>query len=36
MVGLGERPGVTHLVGGVLIVGGVLMTRQKGTVAAEG
>ncbi len=35
MVGLGERPGVIHLVGGVLIVAGVLMTRQGG-VPAEG
>lgn len=34
MVGLGERPGVAHLIGGVLIVGGVLLTR--GEVAAEG
>lgn len=35
MVGLGERPGLVHLAGGVLIVAGVLMTRQ-GAVAAEG
>lgn len=34
VVGLGERPGVAHLIGGVLIVGGVLLTR--GEVAAEG
>ncbi|MBK7594291.1 MAG: DMT family transporter [Gemmatimonadetes bacterium] len=35
IVGLGERPGLIHLVGGVLIVSGVLMTRQGG-VPAEG
>lgn len=34
MVGLGERPGIAHLIGGVLIVGGVLLTRSE--VAAEG
>lgn len=34
MVGLGERPGAAHLVGGVLIIGGVLLTRVA--VAAEG
>lgn len=26
MVGLGERPGIIHVVGGVLIIGGVLLT----------
>ncbi len=36
MVGLGERPGITHLIGGVLIIGGVLATRQKVVPAAEG
>ena len=34
MVGLGERPGVAHLIGGVLIVSGVLLTR--GEAAPEG
>lgn len=34
VIGLGERPGIAHLIGGVLIVGGVLLTR--GEVAAEG
>jgi drug/metabolite transporter (DMT)-like permease len=28
MVGLGERPGLVHVAGGVLIVAGVLLTRQ--------
>ena len=34
MVGLGERPGPAHLVGGLLIVGGVLLTH--GEAAPEG
>jgi drug/metabolite transporter (DMT)-like permease len=34
MIGLGEKPGVWHLVGGVLIVGGVLLTH--GAAAPEG
>ncbi len=28
MIGLGERPGVFHLLGGALIIAGVLMTRR--------
>lgn len=34
MVALGERPGLAHLIGGVLVVGGVLLTRNE--VAPEG
>ncbi len=34
MVGLGERPGVIHIVGGVLIIGGVLLTGRE--AAPEG
>ncbi len=34
MVGLGERPGIVHVVGGALIIGGVLLTGK--TVAPEG
>ncbi len=30
MVGLGERPGLVHLVGGGLIIAGVLMSRRGG------
>ena len=33
MVGLGERPGVFHLVGGALIIAGVLMTRRPAPAA---
>jgi drug/metabolite transporter (DMT)-like permease len=29
MVGLGERPGIIHLVGGALIIGGVLLTGKS-------
>ena len=35
MVALGERPGMIHVVGGVLIVGGVLLTGH-GVAAPEG
>lgn len=34
MVGLGERPGLVHVVGGALIIGGVLLTGR--TPAPEG
>lgn len=34
MVGLGERPGLIHIVGGVMVVAGVLLTRHQ--VTAEG
>ncbi|MES2125575.1 MAG: EamA family transporter [Gemmatimonadota bacterium] len=34
MVALGERPGLAHLIGGVLVVSGVLLTRKE--VAPEG
>ena len=36
MVGLGERPGLAHVVGGGLIVAGVLLTRQGVPQPAEG
>jgi drug/metabolite transporter (DMT)-like permease len=29
MIGLGERPGLFHLLGGALIIAGVLMTRRR-------
>lgn len=35
MVGLGERPGWAHVAGGVLIVSGVLLTRERRTENRE-
>lgn len=35
MVGLGERPGMAHVAGGVLIVSGVLLTRDASRENAE-
>ncbi len=36
MIGLGERPGVYHLVGGALIIAGVLMTRRTTPITGHG